>query len=163
MRLTFVSYPAEVDSFFEDVCARLRWSDGHRYFRVKSAEGLLAHAVSEALIRDISCIDVVGHGEAGYLRLGEVPLFHRRRAHFALGALPRRAQRRGLADTVFRFLGCQVATDDGWELHPKDSLRWLSEQLDGRTVFAPTCGVEVGDFDENGFTAQAAAGLMSSR
>lgn len=164
MRLTFVSYPSEVDSFFEDVCKRLRWNEGHRYFRVKSEVGLLNHAISEALTRDISCIDVVGHGNAGYLQLAaDAPLFHRRRGHFSLGALPARAQSRGLCDTAFRFLGCQVAADDGWELHPRDCLRWLSGHLDGRTVFAPTQHVEVGDFDENGFTAQAAAGLLSSR
>ncbi|MDX2013857.1 MAG: hypothetical protein SFW67_26915 [Myxococcaceae bacterium] len=164
--LFVISYPPTPDPLFEAVVRRFVTPADHSRVLVRAAGAtdLIDAVDSDAPYYELSRIDVLGHASPGFLRLGTQTLFDARAGSFALDALAPRLT----ASTEVRFLGCAIAADastaDGsWAYRPASALRWLSRQLSGARVLAPTRDVFLSDFGPDGLLATSEHKLLASR
>lgn len=161
-KLLLVAYPALPNKMFEEVMMRLRPTPGWRFDRFRTAGDVIAIARSEAQGGTVAVtqLDVFAHGQPGVFGLGTERLFDCFEASCGL----RGVEKYLAPDALIRFLGCHVAGPDdrgrgAWRYDPQAALNWLSRQLGGRRVEAPTVAIGSGAFDESGF-GQPPAGVM---
>ncbi|NOK37611.1 DUF4347 domain-containing protein [Corallococcus exercitus] len=115
IHLTVISYPQTIHPMFEAVAlAANNQSSEHRFARCQNGGGLrLAIANSKPRGRDgrpdVSVLDLVGHGRAGYFKLGDEILIDNGKIRSGAvrelnDLLPRGA--------TVRFLGCLTGDED---------------------------------------------------
>ncbi|NPC45935.1 DUF4347 domain-containing protein [Corallococcus exiguus] len=115
IHLTVISYPQTIHPMFEAVAlAANNQSSDHKFARCQNGSGLrLAIANSRPRgperLPDVSVLDLVGHGRAGYFKLGDEILVENGRIRSSVvrelnDLLPRA--------TTIRFLGCLTGAED---------------------------------------------------
>lgn len=113
IHLTVVSYPSTLHPMFEAVASRANNQlPDHQFVRCQRREGLHGAIMKAAPIRnlraDVSCLDLVGHGSAGYFELGDEPLASGSRISRELSELKAILP----STATVRLLGCLTGSQD---------------------------------------------------
>jgi hypothetical protein len=157
IHLTVISYPRTIHPMFEAVARAANYRlDEHKFVRCQEADGLRMAIKDNALIQDgrpdVSILDLVGHGRAGYFQLGDEPLVDGSTVHPALVEISRYVLPQ---HTTIRLLGCYTGVDSrGLEMLAS------TKQLLGREIVAASDILQPWHFGEKGL--KEGVRLMSS-
>jgi hypothetical protein len=162
-RLLLVAYPASPDPLFEEAVVNLKPPSGWRVGRFRNGKDVLDFVENQWASGTVAIkqLDLFAHGRPGVFSVDQFThLFHCHAMTFSLIGLEKHLT----PDAVVRFLGCRVAepeTRGGWTFDPVAGLKWVSSQLGGLRVDAPTVDITQHSFDESGF-GDPPAGIMAS-
>jgi len=163
IHLAIVSYPAQLDATLEEIAQTLaRGVDGTRVLERAQAHSDLRFLVRQWHLRqrEVVTLDLIGHGAAGRLALGDELLFASDGTGLELADelapfLSPRAR--------VRLLGCGVGNVQSGGFDGGTLLRALECRLGAqRRVFAPTRALTTRDYLPSGLTPAALRALTGS-